>query len=222
MNYSGRKKRRNRMESRRWKDNSRILWNVLRHPERMEPDERMVQLEERSYRICYWILYYVILVWAVFPKRSGLFSENGELYHMILIGISLIAMLVENGRFLYRCYHGIQGNKSGGSGMLNFWMNGLLAGFFWVLLAITVWGLGGWVNRLIYWLGVFSYFLLCHLAYYHYALEAEDDDPALLKKTKSVKRLFIILAVIYYVGMIGCDLVALCYRSQFTLQSIMC
>lgn len=204
------------MKDHRWKGNRRILWNVLCHPEKGKPDERMEQLEQKSYRFCYLALYYSILTFPVLGNLFVCLIGAEDRYRMAMTGVYLLVILIENGRFLYRCYHGIQENSDGVRGMFTFWMNGLLSGFLWVLIAITFRGFGGWLNRIICWFGIIFYFLLCHLAYYRYALFAEvDGEEVPVKKLQRTKVLFIVLSVIYFAGIIACDTVALWYRAQF-------
>lgn len=211
------------MKGQKFKDNRRILWNVLRYPETGKPDERMEQLEQKSYHWAYYVLFYAILLTAILDNPMGSADGSTDFYQMVLTGMYLITMLVENGRFLYRCYHGIQ-NYDGKMGVFQFLFNGLISGFLWLMISISFLGLTDRLNRIIFWSGVLGYFLLCHLAYYRYALFAETDvddeesgkeEMSLVRKQGKIRVLFLVLVTIYFSAVIAGDCAALVYRSQF-------
>lgn len=202
--------------------NRRILWNVLRHPEKIERDERVEQMELKSYRWSYTSLYYIILFTAIWgrsiPELLNLGMDGGvDSGGFVVTFIYMAVMLLENGRYLYRCYQGFPertySDGIGGS-MLTFLLNTLVSGFMWMIPAAAFLGFETLWDTAAFWGGAAFYFLLCHVAYYRYAvLMGEEKIPK--KKRKSLKALTLSLTVLYFVGVISADLGALCYRASF-------
>ncbi len=87
----------------------RILWKALCSPEQITADERMEQLEFKGYYWGYHALLFLVYVSALLIGQCHVWMESDAMrsfFSLILLFGTLI--LVENGRFLYSCYHGIQ------------------------------------------------------------------------------------------------------------------
>ncbi len=161
----------------------RILWKALCNPEQITSDERMEQLEFKGYYWGYYALLFLVYVVTMLIGQVGVWMESGAMRSFFSLILLLgVLILVENGRFLYNCYHGIQELtdprlKRRGRGKVSFFGAGISAGIWGVL---NLGFLFGWKHP-IPWIsfaaGCFFYWLLCHLAYYHYALEMEDEKP---------------------------------------------
>ena len=182
----------------------RILWKALCSPEQITADERMEQLEFKGYYWGYHALLFLVYVSALLIGQCHVWMESDAMrsfFSLILLFGTLI--LVENGRFLYSCYHGIQEFsdprlKKNGRGKVTFFSAGITAGV-WGTLNLGF--LFGWKHPLP-WIasaaGCFFYWLLCHLAYFHYALVSEREEP--LKGRAGKTALICGLGLVLYVA----------------------
>lgn len=156
-----------------------ILWNVLRRPEEIKRDERMEQLEWKSYFWCYKALL-AVLFFSVFVKNiADVFiaykGSSGESFLFLWLWICGGAMVIETGRFLYNCYHGTQEFSDWNSGKLIFLSYGIATGFWGCLIFLIAFGIENKWPWLIFLFGTVFYWLLCHLAYLHFALLIQED-----------------------------------------------
>ena len=182
----------------------RILWKALCNPEQITTDERMEQLEFKGYYWGYQTLLFLVYLITLLIGQCGSWIESAAMrtfFALILLFGAL--MLVESGRFLYSCYQGIQEFsdprlRKGNRGKVTF---------FGVGISVGVWGvlnlgfLFGWKHPLP-WIsfvgGCLFYWLLCHLAYLHYALEMEREEP--LKGAADKLSLICGLGLIFYMA----------------------
>lgn len=164
-----------------------ILWNALQKPEKITADERMEQIEWKSYYWCYkamlQILWIMLCIW---PFLRGILLEQKRTSTgawNILILIMVIS--IEAGRFLYNCYYGNQEFYDRNSGKSNFLLIGLLTGgTTWIVF----WFFYG-VKHPLPWVmltaGSLFYWGLCHLAYLHFALLSDEDTEEKGRKSES-------------------------------------
>lgn len=155
-----------------------ILWNVLQKPEKITADERMEQIEWKSYYWCYkamqLVLWISLCFWPFFRsmlwQRGSANPEPGSWNILILT----VLVSIESGRFLYNCYHGNQEFYDRNRGRTNFLSLGILTGF----LTCSIFWLACGIRHPLPWVmflaGTLFYWGLCHLAYLHYALISDE------------------------------------------------
>lgn len=180
-----------------------ILWNVLQKPEDIKRDERMEQIEWKSYFWCYKVLLVILFLSMIFRNIVDVFIayENSFVNSSLFVGLWICAgaMVIEGGRFLYNCYHGTQEFSDWYSGKTIFLSYGIFTGFWGWLLFVTAFGIkNGWA-WLIWVLGTIFYWLLCHLAYLHFALSIQEDtEKKAIQYGKWFPTVCGLLLVLYY------------------------
>lgn len=192
------------------------LWWAIRHPEEKVYDERVERLEGRGYAWAYWIftslLFFVHIFLSKWMARWGLVTAE-SISRFFLIAFVTIFFFVENGRFLYDCFHGLQQYHrdmglvplSTKSGMYSYLLNGFWSFFFPRMALLALFGSGDGKGNGIGWLisilCLFIYWGLCHLAYWHYARSQQDEEEERIKKRgRWVKILCIVTVSTIYLG----------------------
>ena len=179
-----------------------ILWNVLCSSERGAGNERIEQIEKNGYCWSYRIFILVIcilgfLLW-IFPAFAVADGSDGmvpadSLWFMALLGISITEMA----RFLYSCFHGEQESFERTGGLWCFASQGILAGIWALAGAYGFWSLQDYRTWIAFALGAIVFWLLCHLAYLHYAMSTEEG------KEKRAKTFGIAVVVICVLALAG-------------------
>lgn len=184
-----------------------ILWNVLQKPEEIRQDERMEQIEWKSYFWCYKALLVVLFLSTIIRSIVAVFLayENSSREPFLFVGLWICAgaMVIESGRFLYNCYHGTQEFSDWYSGKTIFLSYGIFSGFWGWLLFAMAFGMKNGCTWLIWPLGTVFYWLLCHLAYLHFAWSIQEEtEKWAFWYGKWFPTVCGLLLVLYY-GMIG-------------------
>lgn len=179
-----------------------ILWNVLCSPEQVAADERMEQIKKNGYCWSYRLLILVIGILAFLLRLfSVLTMADGShgmvpaesLWLVALLGISI----TELARFLYSCFYGTQEFFDRTGGMWCFVCYGVLAGIWALAGAYGFWGLQDYRAWIAFALGALAFWLLCHLAYFHYAMSTEEE------KGKRAKMFGITIVLICVLALAG-------------------
>ena len=157
-----------------------ILWNALKEPESIIKDERMEQIQWKSYYWCYRTLIRILIFLMIFwPMILDLLKKYlgesliGEMFFQLLT-FGIISVM-ETGRFLYSCYYGNQEFYEKGKGKWNFWSCSLSMGAFpWLMFFIFCGAKHPlpWVMAV---LGILLAVFLSHLAYLHFALLIDEE-----------------------------------------------
>ncbi len=179
-----------------------ILWNVLCSSERGAGNERIEQIEKNGYCWSYRIFILVIcilgfLLW-IFPAFAVADGSDGmvpadSLWFMALLGISITEMA----RFLYSCFHGEQESFERTGGLWCFASQGILAGIWALAGAYGFWSLQDYRTWIAFALGAIVFWLLCHLAYLHYAMSTEEGKE---KRAKTFEIAVVVICVLALAG----------------------
>lgn len=190
-----------------------ILWNALKEPESIIKDERMEQIERKSYYWCYRTLIRMLVLILVFwpgilDLSKAYLGENAVQKVLFQFLIFTVISVIETGRFLYSCYYGNQEfyENGKGKGKGNFFACSLFMGVYaWLIFWISYgaghplsWGMGA--------LGILLFAALCHLSYLHYAwITDEATEEKGRKSEKWIPAVCIIILALYYISifMIG-------------------
>lgn len=177
-----------------------LLWKALKDPEDVEMDERAKKIERDGYYYGYRILIGVLLVGGAMLNLIGIWTDLPA--YPFVITVYALGALMENGRFLYSCYHGTQefsGRKA--SGMSGFFWGGACTGFYAFLAAVLFAGKAGVVSAAAFVVGTAFYWMLCHMVYALYIKRhAEDASQEVCKKSKRTAILCGILLAAFYLA----------------------
>lgn len=155
-----------------------ILWNALVHPEQITWDERTEQVEARGYHWSYKSLEFLLCLLLLLCVFMAGAAGNAEKFSGIFLAANVLVkvmVLLSLGRFLYSCYHGIQGNADRAGGLASFLgccvLSGFLGtdgvrGFLWQSTRLSL---------VVFVVGALLYGILCHVAYLRYAAVAEEE-----------------------------------------------
>ncbi len=181
-----------------------ILWNALKEPESIIKDERMEQIQWKSYYWCYRTLIRILIFLMIFwPMILDLLKKYlgesliGEMFFQLLT-FGIISVM-ETGRFLYSCYYGNQEFYEKGKGKWNFWSCSLSMGAFpWLMFFIFCGAKHPlpWVMAV---LGILLAVFLSHLAYLHYALLIDEETGEKGRRSEAwIPAVCAVILAVYY------------------------
>lgn len=184
-----------------------FLWNALKKPELVIRDERMEQIERKSYYWCYRtlirMLVFILVLWPSILSLSETYLGKNPVQKVFLqLLIFSVISVIETGRFLYSCYYGNQEfyEHGKGTGKGNFLASSLFMGVYaWLIFWIS-YGAGHPLPWVMGALGIILFAIICHLSYLHYAwLTEEATEEKGRKSEKWIPPVCIIILTLYYI-----------------------